>query len=93
LFNNILDKNTNVPVSLIDNNFYNTRLSNIYTETYNANLNLKPTLKDVSKFNFPKAYTYHGRLNNYYGNLDNVPEMSSVYTKFTEGKYHRINLS
>jgi hypothetical protein len=73
-------------------NFLNTDLSNVYTVVPDSKLNLSGRLKDVGKFNFPKSHTYHGRMKNYGGPLTGNTT-STIYTKFTEGKYHRINKS
>ena len=92
LFTNTVDKKTGKPISIINNWFYKIGLNKIYTAVPEAELDLSPKLGDVGKFNFPKAYTYHGRLNDYDGPLSGTTS-SSIYTKFTEGKYHRINKS
>ena len=73
-------------------NFLNTDLSNVYTVVPDSKLSLNGRLKDVGKFNFPKSHTYHGRMKNYGGPLAGNTT-STIYTKFTEGKYHRINKS
>ena len=73
-------------------NFLNTDLSNVYTVVPDSKLSLSGRLKDVGKFNFPKSHTYHGRMKNYGGPLAGNTT-STIYTKFTEGKYHRINKS
>lgn len=92
LFVNTVDKNTGKPTSILDTYFYKIRLNDVYTAVPEANLDLSSYLGDVGKFNFPKAYTYHGRLNPYDGPLSGTTD-SALYTKFTEGKYHRINKS
>lgn len=73
----------------IDPTFTATSLSNIYTPTTDEHLDLSATLGEVGQFNFPKPFTYHGRMVSY-----EYPEDGQVsnkaYTKFTEGKYHRI---
>lgn len=93
LFNNTIDPVSNKQVSTLNKNFQEKiRLSNIYKAVPEANLDLTPTLGEVSSFNFPKAYTYHGRLKDYDEPL-NGTVLESIYTKFTEGKYHRVNIN
>ena len=48
-------------------------------------------LSDSSLFNFPKPKSYYGRMESYDGKLDDVPEYTQLYTKFTENKYHRVH--
>ena len=78
--------------SKINTDFTNTSLTSIYTVVPDSGLTLNGQLKDSGKFNFPKAYTYHGRMADYDGSLTGTTT-SQVYTKFTEGKYHRIDKS
>ena len=70
------------------NLFLNTPLSSIYTQT--GSINLEKPLRNECQFNFPYTDTYHGNMIPYNGdNLNN----ETIYTKFTEGKYHRFNKS
>ena len=77
-----------------NDDFLNTKLSEIYVPTLNKDLKLNRTLDKTGAFNFPKPGTYHGRMQLedskevFGGSVDNT-----VYTKFTEGKYHRIRKS
>lgn len=95
-----VDKNNKVTKEY-NNDFYNTPMNTIYTAmdpAVEAIINPKeenrtsPTLGSLGQFNFPKPYTYHGRMLPYNGDL--VGDAANhVYTKFTEGKYHRIDYS
>ena len=84
-----------------NNDFYKTPMNIIYTAmdpNVDAILNPKeenrtsPTLGSLGQFNFPKPYTYHGRMITYNGDLVGSAK-NHIYTKFTEGKYHRIDYS
>ena len=77
----------------INPDFASTFLTSIKTAT-DPSVNLSGTLGKTGKFSFPKPYSYHGRMVDYEGPVteDNVTE-SKVYTKFTEGKYHRLKKS
>ena len=84
-----------------NNDFYKTHMNIIYTAmdpNVDAILNPKeenrtsPTLGSLGQFNFPKPYTYHGRMIPYDGDIFGTVN-NQIYTKFTEGKYHRINYS
>lgn len=82
---------TNEDGDIIYNNDFNrTKLSAIYEPIIPDLLDLNQELSSVGQFYFPKAKTYHGRMEIYTGELS-ATTSSSVYTKFTEGKYHRIN--
>jgi hypothetical protein len=86
-----LQKNDGSEITLfndtkINNDFFNTKLSDIYSTSTSNN-----TLKTHGKFNFPKKDTYHSRMNLYTGSLENTPE--KLFTKFSESKYHRIKKS
>jgi len=49
-------------------------------------------LGNAGSFNFPKTGSYHGRMESYEFPEDgNITE--KVYTKFKEGKYHKISKS
>lgn len=68
--------------------FFKTKLSEVFVEEANSGL-LTSSVSEGSKFNFQSTNTYHSGTNFY-----NVPESGiidkNVYSKFTEGKYHRI---
>lgn len=79
-----------------NSNFLNyTYLTDVYTPTVEGIFNPeKPELiSTTGQFNFPKTNTYHGRMQEVEPDDDlfNSDVMSKIYTKFTEGKYHRIN--
>lgn len=81
-----------VITSTYSSGFLSTPLGEIYTATTNEDLKLHKTLEQTGSFGFPKKGTYHGKMVNYEGDL-NGTALSSVYTKFTEGKYHRLKKS
>ena len=75
----------------INSVFTSFKLSNLYEKTVSDeyfNGKLSDTLYDSGKFNFPVPETYHGRMIPYKGNINEIP--SNIYTKFTEGNYHRV---
>lgn len=77
---------------IYNESFNNIPLNNIYEaidENLKKTLNKTPypTLGQSAKFNFPKAGTYHGRMQAEEGTTQNT----SIYTKFLENKFHRIN--
>lgn len=75
---------------IFNNDFLTTSLSDIYTPTTPENpLKLGSKLNVSGQFNFPKPDTYHGRMQEYNYPV-NGTLASGVYTKFTEGKYHRL---
>lgn len=73
-----------------NSDFYNTKLSDIYTLTTDDSFNLNMSLGSSGRFGFPRANTYHGLMVNYSGSLSDL-EKNQVYTKFTENKYHRLD--
>lgn len=81
LFQNDSDGN---PTSKINSNFLKLKIPEI-----NKSLTLNKALSDLGQFNFPKTGSYHGRMENYTGSVDPVPE--EVYTKFSADKFHRIS--
>ena len=72
--------------------FYNTKLSDIYTLTTEDLFDLSESLGSSGKFGFPRANTYHGLMGTYSGSVSDL-EKNQGYTKFTENKYHRVNQS
>ena len=72
------------PTKEINYDFLNTKLSEIYeyTDSYN------PSLNEIGSFNFPRINSYCGRPELYIEDLENPNK--EIFTKFTEGKYHRI---
>jgi hypothetical protein len=64
----------------------------VYELVQGETLDLNQTLRKAGKFNFPKPYTYNGRMVSYGGDVIGTAN-ESVYTKFTEGKYHRLDYS
>lgn len=78
---------------IYNSEFLGTYLNSIYVNTSLENpLNLNNTLKRTSKFGFPLPKTYHGRMIIYNEDLPETKNLN-IYTKFVEGKYHRINYS
>ena len=80
--------------------FLNHKLSDIYNSTVlrvegdseeKSAVIVDSKLSDSSLFNFPKPQSYYGRMESYDGTLDDVPEYTQIYTKFTENKYHRAH--
>ena len=56
-------------------------------------MNLEVNLKNAGgKFYFPKADTYHGRMEEHEGIIQETSEQK-VYVKFSEDKYHRVHKS
>ena len=72
----------------IDPEFLSTRLSTIYTPI-SEDINLNQPLSRTGQFNFHPQDTYHGRMQEYGGEVSGAVD-NKVYTKFTEGKYHRV---
>ena len=72
----------------VDPEFLSTRLSTIYTPI-SEDINLNQPLSRTGQFNFPPQDTYHGRMQEYGGEVSGAVD-NKVYTKFTEGKYHRV---
>lgn len=70
--------------------FYNTKLSDIYTLTTDDSFDLSASLGASGRFGFPRANTYHGLMETYSGPVSDL-EKNQVYTKFTENKYHRVD--
>ena len=95
-----IDETTNKVTKEYNTDFYNTPMNIIYTaidEDVKSVIDpggnkASPTLGSLGQFNFPKPYTYHGRMIPYDGDVFGTVS-NQVYTKFTEGKYHRINYS
>lgn len=75
-----------------NSDFYNTKLSDIYTLTTDDSFDLSASLGASGRFGFPRANTYHGLMGTYSGSVSEL-EKNQVYTKFTENKYHRVNQS
>ena len=75
----------------INSEFLKTKLSTIY-EPLTDNLDLDVELGQVGKFNFPKPFTYHGRMPEYVGTFSTFP-LNDGYVKFSENKFHRIQFS
>lgn len=94
MFNESIDEDTgNVTIEkTINPAFERINLSDIYTPT-TGDLVLNQTLTQTGQFNFPKTDTYHGRMKPYDTPLVNGTTNSGVFSKFTEGKYHRIKKS
>lgn len=67
--------------------FLNTKLNDIYNNVEGINLDKK--LGVYSTFNFPYPETYYGKMVSY-SQTETID--GSIYTKFTEGKYHRFSL-
>lgn len=94
--------NVNRPMFLVDKdgkvtnkyntNFTGTQLKEIYVSTTENFVIPETTIGKTGKFNFPKPYTYHGRMIPYEGDMFGTVDQQ-VYTKFIEGKYHRIDYS
>ena len=88
LFN--VDENGNLS-EVYDDDFKRTLLSEIFTPTTDVPLKLGKTLEESGQFNFPQPFTYHGRMQEedsedyFNGNIN-----KKIFTKFTEGKFHRI---
>lgn len=78
---------------VVNSGFLGTGLNSIY-EPIDSEITTKlgKTLQSVSEFNFPLPKTYHGKMKDYEGDITGTTE-NSTYTKFTEGKFHRINKS
>ena len=73
-------------------NFLEHSLSDIYKQDqsdYNGIVDSE--LSKVSIFNFPKPYSYYGRMESYDGDINEIPENTQIYTKFTGKKYHRVH--
>ena len=81
--------------TLFDNNelndkFLNLNLQQLYVPTVEGSIDFNYTLGNVGEFNFPKPKTYHGHVSTIsLGEFNNV----SGYSKFEEGKFHRVHSS
>ena len=73
----------------MDSSFLQTSLEEIYTPIVDT-IKLDQPLNRTGQFNFPTPKTYHGRMYEYGDEVSGTVN-DKVYTKFTEGKYHRIN--
>ena len=75
----------------VNSSFTGLKLSDLkeLTTENKDEINLEPTLSETAQFNFPKPLTYHGRMIPFEGDLNGSADVS-YYTKFTEGKYHRL---
>lgn len=80
------ENNGNI-LQTVNNAFLNTPMSSIYEQEDSINSN--KTLQNECQFNFPYTDTYHGKMVSYNNDTDSINK--SVYTKLTEGKYHRFN--
>ena len=91
MFTESIDEDTgNVTIEkTINPSFTGVNLSSMYTPT-TSDLDLNQTLTQTGQFNFPKTDTYHGRMKPYDTPLVNGTTNSGIFSKFTEGKYHRI---
>ncbi len=72
--------------------FLETKLSSLYEYNTEDEAEYKLFNQEIGytgKFNFPKPNSYHGRMVQYKDTLKN----DLIFTKFTEGKYHRIDKS
>lgn len=76
----------------LNSNFFGTKLSQIYEPTIKDSMDLSKNLSQTGAFNFPRPGSYHGRMVPYDGELS-AAAANKVYTKFTEGKYHRMKKS
>ena len=81
--------------TLFDNNelndkFLNLNLQQLYVPTVEGSIDFNYTLGNVGEFNFPKPKTYHGHVSTIsLSQFDSV----SGYSKFEEGKFHRVHSS
>jgi hypothetical protein len=74
--------------------FFSTTLNTIYTPIdSDISSKLNKTLEESGKFNFPVQDTYHGHMKLLDDETTGGDVDSASYTKFTEGKFHRINYS
>ena len=76
-------------VAHINTDFLATKLDRIYEpiDSAIAEKFKDVPLENVSQFNFPRPFTYHGRMNH------NEGAQGNAYSKFTEYQYHRIDKS
>ena len=73
----------------VNDHFLQTNLQQLYvSDEVNALPN--KTLQDTGQFLFPKPNTYHGRVENASDEEISGTGDSLLYTKFTEGGYHKI---
>lgn len=73
--------------------FLDTTLGEIYVAVDSSLTEaLTQKLGDIGKFNFYKKDTYHGKMLSYDGEITEE-SIKGTYTKFTEGKFHRIDLT
>ena len=81
---------------IVNTRFLTTNLLDVYTTipTKSKNpLNLNNTLQDFGgRFYFPKANTYHGRMEEHSGIISET-STQKVYVKFSEDKFHRVHKS
>ena len=78
----------------INDEFTKVKMQDVYVQTvenkyFNGEIDGTSVYKS-GKFNFPRPDTYHGRMVAYGGELNEGSGTTNIYTKFTEGKYHRI---
>lgn len=73
----------------VNKSFMNTPLNNIYTSN-DPVINSTKLLEDTGEFNFTAPGSYCGKLEDTSGNLVEGIGNSELYTKFTEGQYHKI---
>ena len=74
----------------LNNDFLGLNLQQLYVPTVEGSIDFNYTLGNVGEFNFPKPKTYHGHVSTIsLGEFDNV----SGYSKFEEGKFHRVHSS
>lgn len=85
----LFEEKDGVILQNVNNAFLNTKLSSIYEKV--ESVNLDKTLQHECQFNFPYTNTYHGKMVSYNKDTDIINEF--IYTKLTEGKYHRFDYS
>ena len=74
----------------LNNDFLNLNLQQLYVPTVEGSIDFNYTLGNVGEFNFPKPKTYHGHVSTIsLSQFDSV----SGYSKFEEGKFHRVHSS
>ena len=71
----------------VNNDFLNTKLSDIYTPTTDDPINLNGSLRESSSFDFPKPFTYHVKMQS----TSDEGDLENCYIKFYGNKSHRIN--
>ena len=75
----------------INKEFSGRDLSQIYVPTDNSDIHFEGTLGNTGKFNFPQPDTYHSYMQLHNDPVNGIADLST-YTKFSEGKYHRMIL-